>query len=384
MGNNNSNDYMTALAGEGYQFRYNEVTDRVEVNGVPINDPFAAEIRVRMRDMGFLKPSEFEDAYIANAYLPANRYHPIRAYLTGLAWDGTDHIGRLGSHFSDERRVFHMFFQRWIIGAVAKVFESAQNFMLVLDGVQGRGKSYFVKWLCPAQLTDYFIESAIDTGDKDYAVRLASKWIWEVSELGATTRKSDREALKHFISQQQVSVRQAYARFSTDRPALASMIGTINDEGGGFLNDPTGNRRFAVVTLTNIDWGYTNIDPNQLWAQAVYLYRNGEDWRLTQDEQAIQNEINETYTAGSFFEDLFLRTFDIQSDPGADWMATADIILEMEKQGLATSSQRHAEMELSKLAKKLAIPRQRILQKNGNRRVCYQGVVNKSTFTVTP
>ena len=98
---------------------------------------------------------------------------------------------------------------------------------LVLDGPQGIGKSFLVRWLCPKER--YYIEGGINTEDKDSLIRLASKWIWEVGELQATTRKADREALKDFISRRDVTVRPAYGRYDIVKPALASFIVTINE-----------------------------------------------------------------------------------------------------------------------------------------------------------
>jgi len=92
----------------------------------------------------------------------------------------------------------------------------------------------------------------------------------------------------------EVRVRPAYGHHDVIKPAMASMIGTINND-AGFLNDPTGSRRYAVVTLSSINWEYTSIDVNQIWAEAVARYWMGEAWRLGADEQTMQRELNQEY-----------------------------------------------------------------------------------------
>ena len=242
-------DRIEALARLGYSFRLNDVDDSVDVNGVRISDPVRAEIHSKMRDLGFVGMVALEDAYMAEAYV--NRYHPVREYLDSLKWDGEPHISTLATYFSNPDGAFPVWLRRWLIGSVAKVFAAEQNPMLVLDGPQGIGKSYFARWLCP--LPVYHLEDQVNTEDKDTEVRLMSKWIWEVGEVGRTMRKSDREALKFLISKRTVTVRKPYGHYDTVKPALASFIGTVNNE-AGLLSDPTGSRRFLVCRIEEIEW----------------------------------------------------------------------------------------------------------------------------------
>jgi len=301
----NSRVYMLELMSLGYQFRINECDDSLEVNGIPITDPLRSRIRRDMRDKGYSRHLQaMEDAYLAHAM--ENGYHPIKAYLDGLKWDGYGHIDDLATYFTDihtkqptpcgDEPVYKIFFRRWIVGAVAKVLAAKQNAMLVLDGAQGIGKSHFVRWLASGVPSRYFIEKAINPEDKDDDVRLINKWIWEVPELGATTKRADHEAIKHFISKMEVTVRKPYGHYDVHKPAMASMIGTINNE-VGFLNDATGNRRFLVCTLENINKEYSQkIDVNQVWAEAVALYKSGGETEfLTQEETELQTCLNDTY-----------------------------------------------------------------------------------------
>ena len=73
----------------GYEFRWNELDDSLEVNGVRIDNGLAAQIRTQIRDRGYKRLQPVEDAYVAHAY--EHRYHPIKQYLTSLQWDGHNH-----------------------------------------------------------------------------------------------------------------------------------------------------------------------------------------------------------------------------------------------------------------------------------------------------
>jgi hypothetical protein len=351
-----SEDYIRGLGQLGYSFRLNECGDSIEVNGQALSDPIRAKIRAEMRDLGFKKMEALEDAYTARAY--DNRYHPIKEYLEALEWDGISHIALLASYFKHRHTtkeqsddVFYLWLRRWLIGCVAKIYTGAQNPMLVLDGPQDVGKSYFAAWLA-SPLPGYFYQGPINTDDKDCYIRLMSKWLWEVAELGATTRKTDREALKYFLSMETVTIRKPYGRMDTIKPALASFIGTVNNE-HGILSDPTGSRRFLVVGLTAIDWDYAKaIDVNQLWAEAYRAYVSGEPCRLTADERQLARAINDEYEVEDPIEDL-LRKYFILKPGSVDFLPTTDILDVLESNGLRGTSRRANSMALSTTMRKL-------------------------------
>lgn len=353
------------LATLGFTFRLNLCGGTIEVNGRALDEITMAEVRVALRDNGLAKKIKAaEDAYLAAAR--RNSYHPIREYLDALVWDNVDHISAFTDclHSSDPPikyndgqsfAIHHVYIYRWLIGAVAKAYTGAQNPMLVWDGPQGIGKSTAAHWLCP--LPAYFIEGAINVGDKDSLVRLASAWIWEVAELDATTRKADQSALKDFITKEVVTVRKSYGRHDFKGPALASLIGTLNNT-SGFLADESGSRRFMITKLDYIDLRYQNIDRNQIWAQAAALYRNGEYWQLRGEEAAAQRAMNERYEVETVLSDWIDRSFDFGSEYD-DLYSLADVIAAMRLDDVhMNGSERAQAMELA-----------RVLIKHGARKV---------------
>lgn len=316
-----THEYAQVLKNLGYEFAYNICTQTIEVNGAPISDPLASEIRTKLRDANTWDVNVVEDVYLMLAHQA--QYHPIRKYLNSLTWNGEDVIGQVASHFTSDGDVFPLWFKRWCVGAVARAMERTQSRVLVLDGGQGIGKDYFAKWLS-SPVFEYFYEGGIDPEDKDTKLRLISTWIWLVNEFGHTTRRADREALKQLLTAEKVTVRRAYGKYDIHGTAMSAFLGTVNNE-MGILHDPTGSRRFMVAHITNINWDYTALDVNQLWAQAVSLYQSGEPWFLNDAEKTLAAEINEQYGVVDIVEETIKKYFEIDPLQSTWWLSSMEI-----------------------------------------------------------
>ena len=323
-----SSDYMAALDGLGYHFRLNVLDDVVECSDgggrwEPLSDVKEAVIRSRMRDEGFTKVDHFRDAFIADA--AKNAYHPVKAYLEACSQKALEShfltgsvnpvantaIENVASCFTDTHNIFATLLYRWAIGVCARVYHAEQLPVLVLEGAQGIGKSHFVQWL-GSSMPDYCYEGLIDPSNKDDLRRLMNTFLWEVSELGSTTRRADREQLKYFLTMRQVTVRIPYGHNDLHKPALAAFIATANNE-NGLLSDGTGSRRFWTCHITAIDWNYTKTDPDMFWAQAMALYQAGESWKLTPAEQQQVNQVNDSYEIEDPTEDLIATRYEIDT-----------------------------------------------------------------------
>ena len=364
-----SAEYVRALYDLGYSFRANVLDDSIEVNGECISDLLTATIRTEMRDLGYHRVNVMEDAYWREANL--HRHHPIRDYLKTLAWDGKPHIATMAGYFVDKYGRFHDWIRRWMIGAVARVYEPTQNRMLVLDSDQGLGKSFWVSWLA-SPMPRHMIEGPIDPANKDSWVRLINKWVWEVAELGSTTRKADREALKHFLSVQFATVRPPYGKFDLHKPALASFIGTVNNE-SGILSDPTGNRRFMISHLTDIDWSYSkDLEPDDLWAEAHEAYLAGEAWHLSGAELKAAQDINDLYEVEDAFEGVVVSHFQIDYQ-NPTWTPTSDLLDHLYGTGL-TGNRRSNSIQLGNCLNAMGFERARRSGPSGKKVWGYIGI----------
>ena len=322
----------------------NQLDDTIEIGGQRLTDSHESYINMTARDCGYggrVKPLiAIQD--VIRVIASENAYHPIQDFLNSLVWDGVNYIGNLAQYVTDEHEqitytngakctVFGAFFGKWLIGSIGKIFSSGavrvQNPMLVLTGGQGLGKSTFIEWLCP--LPEFFISSAINPDSTEHQRFLATKWIWEACELGSTTRRADREALKAFLTQQELNFRIPYAKHPIRRAAVTSFIGTLNPE-DGYLNDPTGNRRFTTVELAKIDFAYSQaLDPNQLWAQAMHIYKEKPHaWHYTPEEQVARNAINADHKTDMPFESQLLDLYEFGPECTQKY-STAEIMDEL-------------------------------------------------------
>jgi len=317
------------LRGLGYDFRINDLDDTIQVshNGgswQPITEEIESTIRIDLRELGYgkrKKPSlsTVKDAWVKLA--SEQRHNPIKEYFLSLDGKyepsgGEPYINELFCKFFDNPDgMFPTWLFKWMTGTIAKVFEGARNPMLVLVSEQRQGKSYFARWLCPINRDKYFIEKSINPDSKDDKFRLLDKIVWEVPELGATTTRQNAESLKAFITTRQITERKSYGKYPIHKRAVCSFIGSVNYDGAGFLNDPTGSTRFLACELSSIHFKYTIQKIDELWAEAYWFYRNvPKCWELTPEQQARQAQINASFEMVSALEEAIENYFDITLD----------------------------------------------------------------------
>lgn len=357
------------IADLGYAFKLNLLAERIEhADGSALHDGEQATLIGRLVDLGLTNKQLMLDMILADAW--EHRYNPLHDFFNHITWDGRDHIAELSYFFTDRHpaivypdghtsTVFAAWLRRWLIGAAGKAFDPIQNPMLVLAAEQGLGKSEFAKWLC-SPLPSYFVESSINPENVDHQRWVTSNLIWEVGELGATTRKADVEALKAFITRHEHTYRVPYAKNEVHKAARASFIGTINPDNAGFLVDATGNRRFLTVEMTAIHWhGYLGkIDIRQVWAQAIALYRQDNNaWKLDETERALRDDINVEFDMEDPVRDVLLAQFDITPceamNPDALPFCSSTEIVQVVGLHVRTNSTRSLQMDIGRAMKRL-------------------------------
>lgn len=230
------------------------------------------------REYGISGAQKIDDALISVAN--DNGYHPVRSYLENLEWDG---VRRLEGIFTDilgaedtalNRELAKLIFA----GAVSRVFKPGVKFdyFVIVKGPEGCGKSSLFSLMGG----EWFSDSVASIEGKEGMESVQGKWIIEMPEL-VTTKRSEVESLKSFISRQEDRYRPAYGRKEEMRPRQCIMVGTTNED--HFLRGlNTGNRRSPVVDidprLRKVEvpvrqWVSENRD--QVWAEAMGLYRGG-------------------------------------------------------------------------------------------------------------
>mgnify|MGYP000879204394 CR=1 FL=1 len=221
-----------------------------------------------------------------------NRINPVHDFLSGLKWDGKKRIDSLLVDYfgAVDNQYTHEAIRKSLVAAVARIYQPGIKFdsVLVLCGAQGTKKSSFFHKLGK----DWFSDTFTTVQGKESFEQLQGKWIIEMGEL-AGLRKAEVESIKHFIAKQQDNFRPAYGRTTENFPRQCVFFGTTNNH--NFLRDPSGNRRFwpidVVPHLIRKDvWGtefQESID--QIWAEAVHLYKAGESLLLSNEAEELAN-----------------------------------------------------------------------------------------------
>lgn len=175
-------------------------------------------------------------------------YHPIKDIIEEEEWDG---VSRIDYFLSDvmkceddpyAREVSRMIFY----GGIMRLYNPGCKFdyMPILIGEQGSGKSSIVNWL--SMNTNSYKEVLTIEG-KEGAELLRNAWICEFSELLAMVRSREVESMKAYITREIDTFRPAYGKHVVDIPRHCIFIGTTNSY--EFLIDKTGNRRYLPIEI---------------------------------------------------------------------------------------------------------------------------------------
>lgn len=226
---------------------------------------------------------------------------PFRDYLESLEWDG---IPRLESWLIDGANAEDSPFtrgvsKRWIISAVARTFIPGckADCALILVGRQGAGKSTLLKDLAGEE---HFTELQARIGDDDAYMQLQGPAVVELADLSALAKR-DVELIKQDLSTAVDFRRGKYARLPERRPRRCVYAGSTNQT--DFLQDETGGRRFWPVETGQIVPGWMRANRDQIWAEAVALFRLGEPWHLTVEEEKPAEIVQENRRVSSILEE---------------------------------------------------------------------------------
>ena len=225
-----------------------------------------------------------------------NGYHPIRDYLNGLSWDGTERIRTCLHHFlgADSDQYTYEALRLFLLGAIHRAFHPGCKFevMLCLVGGQGAGKSTFFRLL--AVKDEWFSDDLRKLDDDNVYRKLQGHWIIEMSEMIATANAKSIEEIKSFLSRQKEVYKIPYETHPEDRLRQCVFGGTSNAL--DFLPlDRSGNRRFLPVMVypeqaeVHIldDEAASRAYMEQLWAEAMTIYRSG-DFKLSFSTEMVR------------------------------------------------------------------------------------------------
>ena len=275
------------------QTRFNDLTKRLELpDGIPIDMPKLTELAGDIE--GSYRTSLIQIDTLQRVLELAGvqrSYHPIKAWLEAIpAWDKAPKIERLFPAYygADDTPYTRSIGRNLLIASIARILLPGckHDHCIVLEGPQGIGKSSSIPALYGQE---WSTTSRADIASKDFVSGIIGFWAVELSEL-SSLRKSQIETIKAVLSATEDDIRLPYRRDTKRYPRQAVFIATTNED--AYLKDGTGNRRFWPVRCKRIDLEGLRRDREQLFAEALQRFRNGERWwEVPQDEaRKIQEE----------------------------------------------------------------------------------------------
>jgi hypothetical protein len=275
-------------------------------------------------------------------FLPAiaelKQVNRVRDYLKGLEWDGKDRLEplaqTLGSH---DHEISLISLRRWLIQACAATdgaeigrehnpsAHAVFEYVLVLLGDQGVGKTKGLANILPKALKPYLKESVVlNTSNKDSIKLAISCFVAELGELDATFRAADHVAFKAFMSREYDELRMPYAAKSSRFRRRTVFVGSVNEP--EFLKDKTGARRFFPLSVEHGFPSWSEEEVDQVWAQAWALYARGEQWWPTAEEESLLSVNAEEFRAKSWAEQQLDKIYDWTLPPEDNTRHTASAI----------------------------------------------------------
>jgi putative DNA primase/helicase len=231
--------------------------------------------------LGFKGRDSVQDALSQCA--AKNQFNPVTAYLNSLTWDGVRRLDRLYIDYlgAADTPYVRAVTRKSHVAAVARATKPGIKYdtMPVLTGAQGLGKTTLIQ-----KMGQQWFSNSIDSFEgKEASELLKGVWIVEIGEMSAYNR-SDLEVIKGFLSRCDDQYRAAYARKTEKHLRCCVFFGTSNRD--DYLRDTTGSRRFWPVDVgvqKNIKSVFTDLDGeiDQLWAEAVFYWKQGESLHLT-------------------------------------------------------------------------------------------------------
>ena len=249
----------------------------------------------------------------------AHAFNDVEAYLNRLVWDGVPRLDRLFIDYlgAEDTALVRAETRKMFVAAVARAYHPGTKFdnMAILSGPQGIGKSTLLYKMSRG----WFNDSLRTFEGKDASELLQGVWLVEIAELQAF-RNSDVSRIKQFVSQQADRFRAAYGRHVKEMPRRCVFFGTTNDR--EYLRDRTGNRRFFPIDVgvqphTKSVFQDLDGERDQLWAEAVALWKAGEPLYLAPELEAAAREAQEDHREVSPREGI-IRDFVERKIP-EDW-----------------------------------------------------------------
>ena len=332
---------MIKFMNNKYLFRFNSVMGYTEYCRRGIGGefmPLEARVMKRMAIEAQLEGFRvtFNDVrfFLESDLLGA--YDPLKTFLDSCRgiWDGNDRIRQLANTVKCNNPHWADWFYRWFLGMVSQwreqeaTREYGNSTVPLLISRQGFNKSTFCRRLLPPQLQWGYCDNLVMTEKKQVLQAMSQLLLVNLDEFNQISPKTQEGFLKNLLQLPSVKIKRPYGRHVEMMPRLASFIATSNIAEP--LSDPTGNRRFIAVELTEPIDTDLPIDYPQLYAQALEALDSGERGYFNLEENMMIMEYNRRFKALSPMEQCFWNIFRPAGETKEGrYMTTSEIFIEM-------------------------------------------------------
>lgn len=234
-----------------------------------------------------------------------------------LVWDGIDRMDQLlvamGCTVDDYHRAATRYWWSAHGGRVMEPGCKADAIVVMQSTSQGVGKTSAIEELAPrigpfSTYRDVLMDHLLNEDKSARSMRGAL--CANLDELRSVAKREAAE-IKAALSKRTESYIPKFVENRSEFGRQAVIYATSNEV--DFLDDHTGNRRYHVFAVGNIDLKWIRENRDQLWAQGVAMWRlNGVEWQLA-------DQLGETVR-----EEFSVETQDPWTDKIEDWLATAD------------------------------------------------------------
>lgn len=298
----------------GNRLKLNNMTHYVERDGIRIKPDY---LYLDLMDYGIESTKDF---VVDNFFKLAekNQYDPLTEYLEGCYakyGDSTLHLldTPAKTYLKTTEDIYDVYLRKTLIAAVARALSAGckVDTVFVLYGAEGLQKTTFFEILA-----GQWFEGGLggNVGDTNELMKMAASWICEWGEIERIFGQKDTSTIKAFLTRREDVFRRPWGRTMEKTPRRSIIVASTNRD--DFLSDPTGNRRYWVVKCEQeIDTDKLKEDRDKIWSAAIALFKRGEIWWLTKDEEAVRAEKNKDYASEEIWFAKIQRYLDSYPEP---------------------------------------------------------------------
>lgn len=240
-----------------------------------------------------MKPSVDRVSSAIESICHDRSFHPVQKYFNSIVWDGQRRLHKMLTYYfgavKDPEPYLAGIGTKFLVAGVARTFQPGCKFdhMLILEGPTDIGKSAALRKLATFHGEEYFYDGMTfdKINDKDTMLNIQGSLIIEFPEM-TNMQAREVEEIKQWITVQEDRGRKPYGKEPVVFPRQFLLAGSTNTY--EYLKDITGNKRFwPFLCGDHLDLKALEHDREQLWAEAVHLYKEGYQWWIPEGDDLL-------------------------------------------------------------------------------------------------